>query len=306
MSSNYNFISIHSCPICHGAKNRSFFKDNFASAEMQKYLTSYYSGRVDKGFLGEEEFLILYCPSCDFYWHKSVLGKAGLSLLYDTWIDPKVSWEKAIVNFDMKGNLNITETLYAQLKLLKRAKNIPLKLLDFGGGWGQWAAAGLALGCDTYAYEMSLERQSFLKGRGVTCFESFTSMPDDFFDLIILNQVLEHIPSPLDFMRELVKKIKLGGAVFISVPHARPSAPVLAKGAFQPLEHVNGFTPKSLKKLSVALGLTPRLFALNLTGSSAVAWARMKLRNLFARLPVLEHSVFGTSVLLFREYKLSK
>jgi len=39
------------------------------------------------------------------------------------------------------------------------------------------------------------------------------------FDLISLNQVLEHVPDPIKFMLDLKNNLNLGGVVYVEVPH---------------------------------------------------------------------------------------
>ena len=45
--------------------------------------------------------------------------------------------------------------------------------------------------------------------------------PDNYFDMIICNHVLEHIPNDLDAMRELNRVLKVGGFAILQVPFAK-------------------------------------------------------------------------------------
>jgi len=41
---------------------------------------------------------------------------------------------------------------------------------------------------------------------------------DDQADVLVLSHILEHVPEPIDFLRQVLKKLKKGGLLFIDVP----------------------------------------------------------------------------------------
>ena len=55
------------------------------------------------------------------------------------------------------------------------------------------------------------------------------SLPDNYFDFIIMNHVIEHTISGLDILKILVKKVKVGGGIYIEFPSVKslsfPSMP---------------------------------------------------------------------------------
>lgn len=48
--------------------------------------------------------------------------------------------------------------------------------------------------------------------------ENLTEIPDNFFDVIIINHVLEHIINGIEVVENLTKKIKTGGRIYIETP----------------------------------------------------------------------------------------
>ena len=73
-----------------------------------------------------------------------------------------------------------------------------------------------------------------------------------FFDIIRLEQVLEHIDNLEETLFLLKKFLKKGGIVTIGVPDGKYEIKnnilKIEKGPIQPLEHLNCFSKKSLKK----------------------------------------------------------
>lgn len=252
----HHFDIYSQCPIC-GKKpdDRPFFDQPYGSGAVFEFIQNYYHQRVDPEILQSANLVIQWCHSCDFYWHETVLNSENLVKLYNHWIDPKQSYQKQAQK-TWQARIQTIHAIARQLNLLNSSQH-PYKVLDFGGGWGEWALAAKALGCEAYLMETSKERVHFAQKQGLNVVQDLTEIPPKSLDLIILNQVLEHIPKPKELLFELVKYLRIGGGCNITVPEAKPTSPVLVKGAFQPLEHVNGFTHKSLKKLVEVCHLTP-------------------------------------------------
>jgi SAM-dependent methyltransferase len=61
--------------------------------------------------------------------------------------------------------------------------------------------------------------------------QSLASIPDGFFDVIIMSHVIEHLRKGLDIVAELPKKLKPGGVVYIETPALRSfSLPSVKRG----------------------------------------------------------------------------
>lgn len=130
--------------------------------------------------------------------------------------------------------------------------------------------------------------------------EGLEELCPDTFDLIILNQVLEHIPLPKELLSRLVEYLRAGGGCRITVPYATLQSPILAKGPFQPLEHVNGFTPASLRKIVTDCGLVVRKDYATHTALNATSLLRSIGRNIGARLVPYSKWPVTTSVLAIK------
>ncbi|MGQ4648726.1 methyltransferase domain-containing protein [Lyngbya aestuarii] len=246
--SNVHFDSYLHCPICGViADEKPFYINLYDSPDVLNFINNYYDSRVDNTIFPGADFRINKCRKCDFYWHQNVLNQANLSRLYNEWISPEKSYAKQAKK-SVRERMGLTQVVARQLDAVQANTGQP-KVLDFGGGWGTSALCALALGCEAYLIESSQEKINFAQEKGLKLAQHIEDFPDDFFDLIILNQVLEHVPEPKQLLTKLVRILRLGGGCSISVPHARPNSPVLAKGPFQPLEHINGFTRKSLRKI---------------------------------------------------------
>ncbi|MBN2413509.1 class I SAM-dependent methyltransferase [candidate division KSB1 bacterium] len=89
------------------------------------------------------------------------------------------------------------------------------------------------------------------------------SFPDQYFDYIHINNVLEHVLDPLSLLKECKRIIKSGGYFFLSVPNGLNDSKVLIdfyKSEYIPARSVNGhiffFPAKTLLNLFAETGFS--------------------------------------------------
>jgi SAM-dependent methyltransferase len=97
-------------------------------------------------------------------------------------------------------------------------------ILDVGCGVGFALDAAKRAGLKTYGMELSRSALAAASEKGHTVFpvllENLAPEWEGKFDLISLNQVLEHVPDPAGLVRQCVRFLSPRGAVAIAVPGA--------------------------------------------------------------------------------------
>jgi 2-polyprenyl-3-methyl-5-hydroxy-6-metoxy-1,4-benzoquinol methylase len=83
--------------------------------------------------------------------------------------------------------------------------------------------------------------------------------PQDTFDLIALSDLLEHVPSPLSFLREVWKILKPGGMIMIVTPNAASLTERLMRGKWSHYksEHLYYFSPSTIEACLIQVGFVP-------------------------------------------------
>lgn len=266
MKNNY-FSERLCCPVCGSKKTIELINLPYTDPNLEKYLLNFYTsqGKIELDFLRDTHFEVVECESCSFIFQKYIPDDLLMRKLYEEWIDPEFA-KKA----SLKRPLYYTERLvYEILDAIKYLNKEPheLKFMDFGMGWGEWCKIALALGVDTYGMELSQERiknANYLHIKNI----EWDELPNYEFDYINTEQVIEHVPEPVETIKHLMTSLKPGGLLKISVPNAKNVKSILKSidwnaaidsdrslKVISPLEHINGFTRKSILKLAQECGL---------------------------------------------------
>jgi 2-polyprenyl-3-methyl-5-hydroxy-6-metoxy-1,4-benzoquinol methylase len=103
------------------------------------------------------DFILQSCDSCGAITQRYAPDQAFASELYGKWIDKDPGREHKKAPPLQEYMHQIQEALILTTFLLKhRRKAVPsdLKVLDYGTGWGRFALAMKATGCDVYALDL--------------------------------------------------------------------------------------------------------------------------------------------------------
>lgn len=94
-------------------------------------------------------------------------------------------------------------------------------ILDVGCGSGEYTKILSNLG-NTIASDISFIQCERLKKLGFKCIQAdalHLPLKSNSFDLILANQVVEHIEDPISFAKELIRVCKVSGRILITTPN---------------------------------------------------------------------------------------
>ena len=124
------------------------------------------------------------------------------------------------------------------------------RVFDFGCGSGTWLNSFHDHGWDTSGLE-PCSNEAFVRHKRLTEIPAGGQ-----FDLVIAYHVLEHLPRPLDTLRELAKALRPGGHCLVSVPRL-DGLPVHGdfKYCLHRRNHIVAFTEVCLRGLLARAGM---------------------------------------------------
>jgi len=139
------------------------------------------------------------------------------------------------------------------------------KMLDVGCGNGRYLLTMRTLGWDVQGVEFSESGVRVCRQANLPVHHGdleSAAFPGDSFDLITVRHVIEHIPDPQPFMRELVRVLKPGGRLVIETPNSQALGRAWLGGNWYANDvprHLILFSPDNLSQLARNHGLNERL-----------------------------------------------
>jgi SAM-dependent methyltransferase len=135
------------------------------------------------------------------------------------------------------------------------------RLIEVGAGSGGFVRVALARGWKVDATEVSESGLQALRATGATVFAgdlASGNYADAQFDLVVSVEVIEHLPAPLDHVREMWRVTRPGGLLILTTPNfnglSRRHLGIRWR-VIDP-EHLGYFTPSTLSRLLRDVGYT--------------------------------------------------
>ena len=257
---NVAFQERTGCPLCESAERKILCEIPYSERRMANFIEQFYQGRVSPELLSAGSYRIVACGQCDFIYQDPILDENGMQALYRDWVDSAQSLRKK-----QSAKSKLYRQYAGQVQTLPRLFDKPpnqVRILDFGMGWGYWSRMAQAHGFDVTGYELSPQRSQHARDMGIKVVDKLPGA-GAYFDYIHANQVFEHLPDPMQTLKDLCAGLAPGGVICIRVPDGRGVAEALARrgwsqalDAVHPLEHINCFTRKTLAGMANRAGMT--------------------------------------------------
>lgn len=123
----------------------------------------------------------------------------------------------------MKAQESLTKSFSRKLGIVRA--RVPVgRLLDAGAAYGTFLRlADLyyeGMGIEVSQYAASIARNVFGVDVKVASIEHSPPFPDDYFDVIVMWDIIEHLINPVDALKEACRMLKSEGYIFISTDDA--------------------------------------------------------------------------------------
>jgi 2-polyprenyl-3-methyl-5-hydroxy-6-metoxy-1,4-benzoquinol methylase len=180
-----------------------------------------------------------------------------------------------------------------------------VRILDLGCGNGEKVSRYLTSGADCYGVEINEKAVESARSKGVKAYCGLLSeqnFDEKFFDVIIMDNVLEHIMDPENLIAGSCSLLKKNGKLIISVPnHLSFTRLLFGKYwiGYDVPRHFYTYSPRSLRILAQTSGLIVERIRYVQNGYQFVASLRILLRSFsrFWKLPSERSLVFDNSIL---------
>ncbi len=191
------------------------------------------------------DYSILECSNCNFLYVYPIPSKRQLNKFYKTFDYQNEKTAEPIIRKDAIKSLKKIE------KHSRRGKN---SLLDIGCGRGYFLDEARKLGWKVSGIDYSKKIIDYAKKRldlGVRCVDIFKYYPKKKFDIVTLNQVIEHVSDPQKLIEKCYGLLKSKGIIYIATPNIDSTSARVLKEDFDhliPPEHLGYFNKKTLSR----------------------------------------------------------
>ncbi len=166
--------------------------------------------------------------------------------LYDYYAD-RLGWPRERVYTDL------TTDRYIELFRELEAKVAGRSLLDVGCGAGHLVSVASSRGWNAHGIDTSPSAVAVARGLGskVNELDFFSDcLNDQRFDVVVMTEVLEHVPRPLEFLRRACRLLVPGGVLYLTTPNFNSLTRRVVGPAWSPIhpEHISYFVTSVLER----------------------------------------------------------
>jgi 2-polyprenyl-3-methyl-5-hydroxy-6-metoxy-1,4-benzoquinol methylase len=199
-------------------------------------------------FLKKDAFNIVKCKNCGLVYVNPRLKSEELSDLYNKNVISPYHYYLETKSEDEK-------TFRERLNLIERHAKKG-KLLDVGCSIGTFSNVAKLRGWEVYGLDINKQSVDYCKINlqldvKAGDFEDL-DYPKEFFDVVIMNDFLEHVGSPSNALIKANSIMKKKGVIFIVTPKIDSIMAKLSKGKWlhlKPNEHIYYFSTKTMEQL---------------------------------------------------------
>lgn len=242
------------------------------------------STKAQKRIHQEGDYCMVRCLRCGFVYQNPRPSQEELLSAYQTYLpetEEEIEAWGTMMEPVFRRGANLIERLIP-----------PGRLLDVGSGYGFFLALMQSRGWEVMGLEVSPTGADYGRTRwGLPILSQpweRALFPGGAFDVVTAFYVIEHLPDPLAFLREVHRVVRPGGMILLRYPHTTPIKTILSlirvKNHLYHLPfHLSDFSPGTIRRALEETGFTKIktvIGGFTAPAGSAGRWAGLIFGNL--------------------------
>lgn len=259
--SQATFVERSRCINCGSTAYHLVSSGKYTDEPLHGFITSDPWGENPLPSLQRAAWYLVRCVDCDQLYHRFTLDAEWQERKFSTWMNGDALREFSArlgprFPRDFSSAIDHVKHVLRLEKLTRdiRTADEPVRLLDFGCGFGSFVECCLHFGFDAIGVDRAKPRQQDGK---ITVYPSLDAVGDRTFHVITLFEVLEHLDAPADILKVLKTRLAPGGILLLETPDCAGVHGIRTRhdyAAIHPLEHINAFTHETLKSIAERQG----------------------------------------------------
>lgn len=285
------FIDRGQCVACGSSRLEELVSRPFDGDLTGDFIAGDPWGENPAPFLQGASWSLAKCTDCGMVFHRRVLDDEWNERRFSRWMT-----EEAIRSFESRfttsmtryweATRNVTHALGLELLTRPLRGEQRLKVLDFGCGYGGFVAMCNLFGFDACGVDRSAAKRDNNHSNAIHAeIDDIAHLAP--FHALTLFQVLEHLNQPRELMQVLSGLLAQGGILILETPDCTGVEDIQSRTDFDkihPLDHLNAFTPATLKSFAARLGFDVIARPATVVAAGATPIARRAIRSTLAPL----------------------
>lgn len=254
------FAERKNCINCQSASLGELARGRYLDEPLRGFLAADPWGVDPLQFLQVAQWSLVRCNDCAQVFHRLILDEEWNARRFAEWMSVE-----AIQEFEARLHAKdpmrrfAKETQHTQhiLRLEKLTRPLrgsqPVRLLDFGCGWGDFLSSCQRFGFDCVGVDRSTARR---ENSVLRIAPSLAAVAGP-FHAVTLFETLEHLDSPATILKAVHPLMAEGGVLVLETPDCKGAAGITSHRDYlllHPLEHINAFTHETLTSMAARCG----------------------------------------------------
>ena len=259
------FVERVHCIGCRSKGLQELSSGSFDEGPLQDFIANDPWGENPAPYLIGHRWSFVQCRDCGQAFHRRILSPEWNEIRFSQWMSQEAieQFEKPLKTPELRFQKGRTNTGHV-IRLEMLTKNLhnkeAVRVLDFGCGYGEFLAMCSLYGFEAYGVDRSAARRN--NNQSSSIFAELDDLETSDvasrqFHAITLFEVLEHLDDPRIVLESLAKLLVVGGVLVLETPDCSGVTNIVTRNDYlriHPLEHINAFTPQTLRTFAERLG----------------------------------------------------